>query len=480
MIYTTHRIKDLGTTTSIEALLIPVVNKKLPQSLPKNLQLELKKHPGISDSLEGSNNWIYLNKPEGLAKRIFFYSLPKGQLTIKQIKASLKNIKVVVSGYSSCGVILPEGSEKIICGTITQILEETAYQFTELRTKEPTTKILLSEISIFTNKKITETLEEAKVLSQVSNLIKTLAHRPASHLTPEHFAAESISAAREAGLFYKVLEKEELEKLGMGGLLGVGQGSPNQPRLIILEHKTKSKKTVALAGKGITFDSGGISIKPAKDMHEMKYDMLGGATVLGVMIAAAKLKLPINLVGVIAAAENLPSGTALKPGDVVKTFSGQTIEVLNTDAEGRIVLADALWYAVTKYKPNLIIDLATLTGAVVVALGNKITGAFGNNQTMNELFQASTISSGEDTHFLPLYNEYESDLSSTVADFANIGKMRTDAIIAAVFLSKFIPNNTPWIHLDIAGTAWNNEGPTAVMVSSLINFLSKLSRGKNS
>jgi leucyl aminopeptidase len=209
-------------------------------------------------------------------------------------------------------------------------------------------------------------------------------------------------------------------------------------------------------------------------MHEMKFDMIGGATVLAVLQVASDLQLPLRVVGIIAASENMPSGKALKPGDVVKTYSGQTVEVINTDAEGRMVLADGLTYVERQFKPNLIIDVATLTGSVAVALGNKITGAVGNNDKINQKFSLASKTTGEDLHFLPFYPGYNDELKSSVADFTNIGKQRVDALVSALFLSKFIDKQTPWIHLDIAGTAWNNEGPTGVMLKTLLAFIKSL------
>jgi leucyl aminopeptidase len=250
----------------------------------------------------------------------------------------------------------------------------------------------------------------------------------------------------------------------------------------VLDYNPGKKKTIALAGKGITFDSGGISLKLVKTIYEMKHDMAGGAAVLAAVLGAAALKVPYRVVGAIAASENLPSGTALKPGDVVKTYSGKTVEVLNTDAEGRLVLCDALTYLQKHYQPNLLIDVATLTSAMIISLGNDINGAFGTSAKINQQLLKAAGLAGENFHFMPLHPAYKNELNSEVADLRNIGKQRSDAIFAALFLQSFIENNTPWLHLDIAGTeqvaglnTLFKEVVNAASVKLLVRMTKKLS-----
>jgi leucyl aminopeptidase len=273
-----------------------------------------------------------------------------------------------------------------------------------------------------------------------------------------------------------------MERLGMGALLGVARGSMEPPKLIILRYDGGkrtggSDRPIALVGKTITFDSGGISLKPADKMEQMKSDMMGGAGVLSVMEAAARLALPISIVGLLPATENMPSGTAIKPGDVVTAMSGTTVEVINTDAEGRLVLADALVYAVKRYRPRLIVDIATLTGACSVALGQHAIGLLGTDAPLIARLQRAAEASGERVWQLPLWEEYYDQIKSDVADLKNTGGRPAGTITAAAFLSKFV-GQTPWAHLDIAGTMWSEDvrhyvtkGPTGAGVRLLIQFL---------
>ena len=269
----------------------------------------------------------------------------------------------------------------------------------------------------------------------------------------------------------------------MGGILGVGAGGAIPPRLLELHYKpaVKPKKTVALVGKGITFDSGGLSLKPAQNMETMKMDMAGAATVLGVFSALAALKPPVEVWGYMAVAENMPGGRATKPGDILKTYSGKTIEVLNTDAEGRLVLADALAYAASK-KPDLMIDIATLTGACVVALGSSVSGVLGNSSRLVQAILKASEASGEKFWEMPLVKEYKEDIKSKVADVKNIGSRRSEAgtIIGGLFLQEFV-DSAPWAHLDIAGPAWVDSdqpycptGATGHPVRTLLHYLEAL------
>lgn len=288
-------------------------------------------------------------------------------------------------------------------------------------------------------------------------LTRDLVTEPANVLNPVEFA-ERVSTLRSLGLDVEVLEQPAMEKLGFGALLGVAQGSDAEPRTVIMRWNGGEKDDAPLAfiGKGVTFDSGGISIKPAAGMEEMKWDMAGAATVTGLMAALAGRKAKVNAVGVIGLVENMVSGNAQRPGDVVRSASGQTIEVLNTDAEGRLVLADILWYARERFAPKLMVDLATLTGAIIISLGHEYAGLFSNNDNLaGGLAQAGEIT-GDKLWRMPMGKEYDALLKSDIADMKNIGGRPGGSITAAQFLKRFV-GETPWAHLDIAGTAWSSK-----------------------
>jgi leucyl aminopeptidase len=301
-------------------------------------------------------------------------------------------------------------------------------------------------------------LKSVRLVRTSVQLARDLANRPGNDLTPEGMALAAREMAEGlSGLRVTVLGKKELLKEKMGGILAVSQGSAEEPRLVVLEHRPKKpKKSVVLVGKGVTFDSGGISIKPAKGMGDMKYDMAGAATVIGVMRAVAELELPIKVVGLVPSAENMPSGTAIKPGDIITTASGKTVEVDNTDAEGRLLLADALHYA-ARFNPDIVIDFATLTGACVVALGNEAAGLMSNDKELSDTLRRIGETVGERVWPLPVYDEYLSYLDSDWADMKNAGDRWGGAVTAGVFLKQFIPEKAAWAHLDIAGVGYMDK-----------------------
>ena len=308
------------------------------------------------------------------------------------------------------------------------------------------------------------------------NTARQLGNLPANSCTPSYLATQATNLAKSCDkLTTKVLSEAEMKKLKMGSLLSVTAGTDEPAKLIVMEYKggkAKQKPTV-LVGKAVTFDSGGISLKPGAAMDEMKFDMCGGASVFGVMTALADLKLPVNVVGIVPAVENMPSGKATKPGDVVTSMSGQTIEILNTDAEGRLILCDALTYA-GKFKPETVIDIATLTGACVMALGSHASGLLSNNDELAEQLLGSGVHSGDRAWRFPLWDEYDQQLKSNFADMANIGGPKAGTITAGCFLSRFTKEYR-WAHLDIAGTAWNSgteKGATGRPVPLLMGFLS--------
>ena len=330
---------------------------------------------------------------------------------------------------------------------------------------------------------ITQGSHRGKVLAEATNLARDMVNEPANYMTPNHMAETAMKLAECYGLEVSVLEREQMQELGMGALLGVTQGSEQPPKFIVLSYKgSDSDETdLALVGKGITFDSGGISIKPSEGMGEMKGDMAGGAAVIAAISAIAQLKPRINVIALIPCTENLPGGNALKPGDILTAMNGKTIEIISTDAEGRLILADALSYA-KKLGAKLMVDVATLTGACRVALGDVNSGAFGNNQELMDKLLAAAGEAGELTWQMPMSEQYKEQNKSDVADIKNAGGRYGGAITAAQFLADFV-DDTPWVHLDIAGTSINDKerghlvkGATGVPVRTLVNLVLSLAK----
>ena len=305
-------------------------------------------------------------------------------------------------------------------------------------------------------------VQRGQTIAEGTILARDLSNQPANHLTPTQLAEKAEAVAADNGLRCEVFDKAALVDKGFRTLLAVAQGSVEEPRFIILEYtpEGEGQDTVVLVGKGITFDTGGISLKPGKGMHEMKHDMSGAAAVLGAMKAVGQLKPDLHVIGVIAATENMPSGTAIKPGDVVTSYGGKTIEILNTDAEGRLVLADALgWTA--QYNPQGVVDLATLTGAVITCLGHIAAGAMSTDLALMDKVKAAAEKTHERVWELPLWDDYDEGIKSKVADVQNIGDGTAGTIAGGAFLKKFV-EDYPWVHLDIAGTAWGMKGSTYI------------------
>ena len=338
-----------------------------------------------------------------------------------------------------------------------------SYRFDKYRTKEkPEQKPSLKELTVLTAATASARRAYAPLEKVGEGVFFTrdVVSEPANIIYPESFAREALTL-RKLGVKVEVLDERDMKKLGMGALLGVGQGSAKPPRLVILQWRgnprAKNKAPVAFIGKGVTFDTGGISLKPAQGMEEMKWDMAGAGVVVGLMKALAGRKARVNAVGIAGMVENMPDGNAQRPGDIVKTMSGQTVEVLNTDAEGRLVLADALWYCQDRFKPQFMIDLATLTGAIVVALGHEYSGLFSNNDELSERLAAAGKAVEEPVWRMPLADAYDRQMDGDAADVKNIGNGRdAGSITAAQFLQRFV-NDVPWAHLDIAGMAWSKK-----------------------
>lgn len=322
-------------------------------------------------------------------------------------------------------------------------------------------------------------LEQSRILAEGATLARDISVQPPNVLTPLNMAERARRMAEATGLDCDVLDRERMTQLGMGALLGVAQGSAEPPALIVLQYKPEkpvSGDHIALIGKGVTFDTGGISIKPSEGMEKMKYDMAAGAAVIGAMQAIARLKPGVAVTGIVPAVENMPGSRAQRPSDIVKSLSGKTIEILNTDAEGRLILADAITWA-KQLGCTHMVDAATLTGAVVVALGFACSGVFANDDRILERWMAASKESGERMWHLPLYDEYRDQLKTVYADIGNVGGRWGGACTAAMFLKEFV-GETPWIHVDIAGTGWLDDakpgmakGPTGIPVGSFVRFV---------
>jgi leucyl aminopeptidase len=355
----------------------------------------------------------------------------------------------------------------------------TAYRFDQFKSKADDARRPLRKLTLIVERRnelaqAENALQQGMAIGEACALARDLGNLPPNVCHPTYLAEQAQALAEEFGLACEVLDRADMEALGMHSLLAVARGAEQPPKLIVLHYKgaAKSEKPVVLVGKGVTFDTGGISLKPGADMDEMKYDMCGAASVLGTIKAVAKMALPINLTVIVPATENMPDGNATRPGDIVTSMSGQTIEILNTDAEGRLILCDALTYA-ERFDPEVVIDVATLTGACVVALGSVATGLFANKDGLARELMEAGEETGDRAWHLPLWDEYQDLLKSPFADMANIGGRWGGAISAACFLSRFT-KKYDWAHLDIAGTAWNSgkdKGATGRPVPLLTQYL---------
>jgi leucyl aminopeptidase len=349
------------------------------------------------------------------------------------------------------------------------------YRFDSLKSnkKPPPPALAHVVLPLSPRAELQQALDEAMATADGMELARTLGNLPPNICTPSYLAEEAKKLAREFKLALEVLERKDMEKLGMGALLAVTNGSHQPPKLIVLRYSgaAKGRKPLALVGKGITFDTGGISIKPAGEMDEMKFDMSGAGSVLGAIRALAAMKAPVNVVGVIPTCENMPGGHASRPGDIVTTLSGQTVEILNTDAEGRLILCDALAYA-ARFEPDAVVDIATLTGAMVIALGHVASGLFANDQKLADEIREAADDAWDRVWQMPLWEDYQEALRSNFADMANIGGRPAGSITAASFLARFT-RKLRWAHLDVAGTAWKSgrdKGSTGRPVPLLVRF----------
>jgi len=455
---------------------IDLVANKAISSVLKNGDMEGK----LNSTL------VLHNIPEITPKRVLLLGLGKAaEFTEKQYRQAVRAaIKALPKGVADASIFLPEIAIKnaTIASKVAHLVEVTmdaTYQVNAIKSKKPEPKAL-SKITIHVEKADNQqaeiALKQGFAISAGVALAKDLGNLPPNICTPTYLGEQAKKLAKQYGFKVEVLDKKEIEKLGMGSFLGVAQGSVEPPRFIVLQHLKgkKTQKPTVLVGKGITFDTGGISLKPGSDMDEMKYDMCGAASVLGTFKAIGEMDLAINAVGLIATCENMPDAGAIKPGDVLTSMSGQTIEVLNTDAEGRLILCDALTYA-ERFEPAAVVDIATLTGACVIALGHHASAVFSNKDALAlELLAAGEAAYDRAWH-MPMWDDYQNQLDSNFADMANIGGRAGGSITAACFLSRYA-KKYDWAHLDIAGTAWKSgkeKGGTGRPVPLLTTFLIK-------
>jgi leucyl aminopeptidase len=411
----------------------------------------------------------------------------KKELTTNKVRGAVAETCRYLRGKgvtSVATIVQGAGTNEIKNDNAVQAITEGAllglYAFRRHITKKGNNFGEIKEFTIVGREKrqIEKAIERGKILAEAANWARDMVNEPSNFMTPSNMAEAARQLAKKYGLKVEVFEKEKMKELGMGGLLGVSQGSQQPPRFIILSYKGSDSDDIdiALVGKGITFDSGGIDIKPSDSMEDMKGDMAGGASVMAALMALAQLKPKINVTALVPATENMPSGTAMKPGDIITALNGKTIEVINTDAEGRLILSDALSYA-KKLGAKAIVDVATLTGACHVALGSVCSGAFTNNQELADKVIAAGNETGELMWQLPMYDEYKEQLKSDVADIKNIGSRWGGAITGGKFLEEFI-DKIPWVHLDIAGTfeidkekGYLVKGATGVPVRTLVNLI---------
>jgi len=437
---------------------------------------------------EAGQTLLLYDLPGVAAERVLLVGLgKKKEFTRSHYRQALAAAASLLqqSGASEATLALPETLPKALdlytsVRDVVVTVEDKTYRYTCTKEDKQAPKTPLKRLNLWLGKK-SETadaeraLRHGRAMAEGIRLARELGNLPGNLCTPSYLAEQAYALAEQyPRLEVEVLDEAQMAELGMGALLSVARGSRQPPKLIVMHYRGAPQETkpLVLVGKGLTFDAGGISLKPAAEMDEMKYDMAGGAAVMGALRAVCELDLPLHLIGVVPATENLPDGAANKPGDIVTSLSGQTIEILNTDAEGRLILCDALTYC-ERFEPEIVIDLATLTGACVIALGKHPAGLFTNDDRLAEELLAAGEAAGDRAWRLPLWEEYQTQLDSNFADMANVGGRDGGAITAACFLSRFTKNYR-WAHLDIAGIAWlsgKEKGGTGRPVALLTHWL---------
>jgi leucyl aminopeptidase len=424
---------------------------------------------------------LILNRVDGYkTKRVLAVGIGESPVTDKSYLKSLKAIYSALASAKAKNVVFPgfeiENRDKSwVQLTTARVLQNAIYQIDKVNSDDSTEKNTLEAVSIYSENSDSSNVLKGVAIANGMALTRSLGDLPSNICTPSHLAETAKSLAQSYHLKYEILEESDMQSMGMNSLLSVSKGSNEPGKLISISYNSAGdEKPIVLVGKGVTFDSGGISLKPGAKMDEMKFDMCGAASVLGVMRAVAEMKLPVNLTVVVPTVENMPAHNASKPGDVVKSMSGQTIEILNTDAEGRLILCDALTYC-EKFDPKVVIDIATLTGAVIIALGKHHSGLMANDQSLADDLKEAGSDAMDTVWQLPLDDEYDELLKSNFADMANIGGREAGTVTAACFLARFTKDYR-WAHIDIAGTAWiggSKKGATGRPVPLLTEYIMK-------
>ena len=402
---------------------------------------------------------------KGPMKKIMLLGLGKKDKfnnEIARIVSAKAAVKVREMGISEFSILLFSNLDDGLIEAISEGVGLSLYSFNRYKTNDNKDELKINRVTILINAEMTSIqsiVDKTSLLVEAVNFARDLSNLPPNDCSPSQLANIALSIATEYGLKSRIVERYEMESMGLNGIVSVGKGSQYPPKLIILEYhgSNDDKRPYLLVGKGVTFDTGGISLKDSDKMDEMKFDKSGGCDVIAVMKAVASLKLPVNVIGLIPSVENMPSSTSYRPGDIIKMYNGKTVEVLNTDAEGRLILADALAFGISTYNPKAVIDLATLTGACIIALGTNVAAVIGTNKKFIDELHNISKRTAEKFWELPLYEEFSEQIKSNVADIKNIGGRPAGAITAASFLSNFT-NGLPWMHIDIAGTAWTQEG----------------------
>jgi len=481
MDFNTHITPAGGLSTlACDALLVVVVGTMVPAGLDKSVAALLDDAVKHGDFEFKAGRCLYLHRPAGLkAARLAYVAAADG--SAKALKAA---IAAGLSPLKALGVaevaVASVGGEALTAAhaqALVAAVGDAVYVYRHTKPSAPAAPKLRKVTLVCAKAQATALangLRQGQAVAAGVAVAREYANRPANHATPSFLAKEAKQLGKRHGFKVEVFDRKQIEKIGMGSFLAVAQGSDEPPRFIVMHYHgaAKGEAPIVLIGKGITFDTGGISLKPGAEMDEMKFDMGGAASVLGTMRAIGELQPKVNVVALIPTCENMPSGHAVKPGDVVKSLSGQTIEILNTDAEGRLILCDALTYA-ERFKPAAVIDIATLTGAIVIALGHHNTGLFASDDGLAAELLAASRSALDPAWRMPLDEEYDEGLKSNFADMANIAGRAGGAITAAMFLKRYA-TKYPWAHLDVAGTAWKSgaaKGATGRPVALLTHFV---------
>ena len=457
------------TTLDVDALIVGITDEgkkhvEGPPALPDDVRVSLEKALEALGAT-GKLGEITRLPGTGLVKARMIVAVGLGDVRIlddEKVRRTAGAALRSLAGTKSVGIVVtsPDGPrvEAVAAGALMG-----NYAFHSFRGVSASSQPALVEKILITgdpkDKEQTAALERAQIIAEAVNYARDLVNTPPSALPPEEIAQQALEAVGKLPVRVEVWDEDALARDEFGGILAVGQGSANPPRLIRLEYSPKgAKKTVALVGKGVTFDSGGLSLKPPKAMETMKCDMSGAAAVIAAVTALARMKAKVKVIGWIPTVENMPGGRAQRPGDVITIYGGRTVEVLNTDAEGRLILADAL-VAASEEQPDLIVDAATLTGAQVVALGDRTSGIMSNDDDLRAAIYETAKRAGETMWHMPIPEESRGTLDSPIADIKNIGDGKGGMLSAAAFLAEFVPEGTPWVHLDIAGPAFNEGGP---------------------